>query len=397
MPPSATFFCFLNAMVKPSRSRTSLFSQWRFDTSINTTHNDKSINLSSPSTSDSYSPRETTFSPSTTTSTPFASPSSYLSSDPFRYSLALPAPYTSTSTSPYYHEALSGNDSPYGGIAEDDEDDHQQHHAHNRKQNQVQGHSQCLRTDPSGYQAQDQNRYSPNPNAVKSTESLVSGTATTPKITLASPSTTTIHHYLFPDPAEKTQSNLDPSAARKIARSISKRQLASAREEREETAEEEERLVERKRLESAFPDPPKEKPLRPARRVVSPSNLNIILNTAESEEDSKSGSVVRKDEKHPLSMRTLRRQPSMADLGNQNKKLALGEPIELQSDTRPGREVSDNKPVGQSKQVAAGWKGTLKRRESEAWRELVGSSGWDTVSVVTDTTREWLCTMVLIL
>ena len=127
--------------------------------------------------------------------------------------------------------------------------------------------------------------------------------------------------------------------------------------------------------------------------MVSPSTFKVDLNTGsganENQESATAASpVVRKDEKHPLSMRTLRRQPSMADLGNQNKRLglALGDPIELRQDKGSGdikgRVISENKGNNQNRQVSNGWKGCLRRRKSEAWRELIGHQGWDTVSLV---------------
>lgn len=386
--PPITLNLSKSKMVKPSRSRTSLFSQWRFDTTKDHQNNPNSSPSGSTS-SDHYSPKDQhhILSPSSTSSTPLPSPSPGLSSDPFRYSLALPAPYIPHGTSPatglYKHDISA--ESPYGGLAEEDTDD--QHHTYS--------YNHTVSTSPVAlplqqhhqhHQNENLNRYNQNPDAVRSTESLVSGTATTPKITLASPSTTTIHHYLFPDPDEKAKSNLDPSAARKIAkdRDNSKRSSqaqvgSSTKEEREKTKEEEERLIERKKIESYFPNPPTSRPLGPTKRIVSASSSSLRTIVLQDLDDHDSP-VARKDEKHPLSMRTLRRQPSMADLNNNRKKLEVNTTGPgHQSRFQSGRVISENIPGGGLSKQTESWRSTLSTKESEAWRALVGGRDRDLV------------------
>jgi hypothetical protein len=311
-----------------SKSRTSIFSTW--------THKEEKSKDRSPITP---------FSPSSTTSSPLPStvPNSPLS-DPFSCSIALPEPY---------RPSLSFV-------------------------------SPTFETHPSS------SNYNYNHDASGSQQTkLVNGTAQTPKIVVASPSTGTIH-YLFPDLSvqpqstasgekDKRGSRLDPSAAKTIARSIFKRQSKSVSDLNALSLETDSEGRERSKAKvvesfyiphSQLPPGSRPDPLRPAKRVVSGTS------TAGSTTSKETSVIKDGNEKHPLSMRTLRRQPSMADLTIGRRR---GEGI------REAMKENDERGTGMDKVVTKRQSGIwnlAERRESDTWRDLVDSMTRDQVSCV---------------
>lgn len=309
-------------MLKPSRSRTSLFSREKSVPSTTTasTSPESISNPTSTSVPKEVRRRSTfhnLFSPPFSSSSsgppsPLNSPSPDLPSDPFRYSFR----YTSGD----FDRGRGRGRSQDEGDGHDHDHDQQRHHDDDTT------------------------------SSIKHP-----GTSTTPKITLASPSTSTLN--LVDDSSFRTRANLDPSTAHKIAKSLAKRQSPS-----------QSHLSEIKQFQGPdSPEQPKLTPARPARRISHHASQPIL--------SSASPPPARKDEKHPLSMRTLRRQPSMADLANARKhKEAGGEAMQ--------RKASDaTRGIGLGRQNEA-WKSILSRRESEAWRELVDSRERDLVSCI---------------
>jgi hypothetical protein len=338
-----------------SRSRTSIFSTWN---TLREKDKDQDI-------SKDRSPI-TPFSPSSTTSSPLPStvPNSPLS-DPFSCSIALPEPYRPSLSlvSPTFetHPSSSRYDS------------------HSHSYNHV------------------------NSNNNQQTTKLVNGTEKTPKIVVASPSTGTIH-YLFPDLSvqpqssgagehkEKRGSRLDPSAAKSIARSIFKRQSRSVSDIRALAQESDSEGRERSRAKvvesfyiphSQLPPGSRPDPLRPAKRVVSGTS------TAGSSTTSKETSVIKDgNEKHPLSMRTLRRQPSMADLTIGRRR---GEGIReaMKENDERGTGTGVEREPRLTKRQSGLWN-LGERRESDTWRNLVDSMTRDQVSFCLRTDRDKL-------
>ncbi|ORY26129.1 hypothetical protein BCR39DRAFT_269445 [Naematelia encephala] len=137
---------------------------------------------------------------------------------------------------------------------------------------------------------------SSRPNSITSATQLVHGSSTTPKIVLASPSTSTIH-YLFP--SSETRSNLSTSTTErpKSVRAKSRPPI-TARRSFEQV--EKEKTAQRKILEGSFPLPPsrREPEAKASERYREPL-----------------GSAKRVPSGTLSNMPTLKRQPSMADLG----------------------------------------------------------------------------------
>lgn len=192
----------------------------------------------------------------------------------------------------------------------------------------------------------------------QNTTRLVRGTATTPKITLASPSTTSFQ-FLDHPPQSRDKSGLDPTAAKKIARSILKNK---AREAELVVNQEREQFSDFGHSYSTPATPAKE-----ARRTVSTSDLRE-----------------RRSSQHPLSMRTLRRQPSLVDLHTHRTKADL---VNVTTGSQESHHVplatrhsNDFSKVCHPKRQEQAWKNILARRESEAWRKLVDSKDRDSVS-----------------
>ena len=319
-----------------SKSRTSIFSTW--------THKEEKSKDRSPITP---------FSPSSTTSSPLPStvPNSPLS-DPFSCSIALPEPYrpSLSHVSPTFETHPSSS----------------RYHSHSH----------------SGLQQKT------------STTKLVNGTEKTPKIVVASPSTGTIH-YLFPDLSvpprsasvseasqEKRGSRLDPSSAKTIAKSIFKRQSKSVSDIKalarlSEGETDGSSSTTRPKVVESFYIPysklspgSRPDPLRPAKRVVSGTSTACSTTSKEAKDGH---------EKHPLSMRTLRRRPSMADLtAGRRRGEALREAMKENGD-RAGFMERDPKIT---KRQSAIWKTLDNRRESDTWRDLVNSMTRDQVSCI---------------
>jgi len=309
-----------------SKSRTSIFSTW--------THKEEKSKDRSPITP---------FSPSSTTSSPLPStvPNSPLT-DPFSCSIALPEPYRPSLSlvSPTFETHPSSSNYNYN-------------------------------YDASGSQH----------------TKLVNGTSQTPKIVVASPSTGTIH-YLFPDLSvqlpstvssdkDKRTSRLDPSAAKTIARSIFKRQSKSVSDIKTLALETDSEGRERSRAKvvesfyiphSQLPPGSRPDPLRPAKRVVSGAS------TAGSTTSKETSVTKDGNEKHPLSMRTLRRQPSMADLTIGRRR---GEAVKEAMKENVERGTGMERFV--TKRQSGIWN-LAERRESDTWRDLVDSMTRDQVS-----------------
>ena len=309
-----------------SKSRTSIFSTW--------THKEEKSKDRSPITP---------FSPSSTTSSPLPStvPNSPLT-DPFSCSIALPEPYRPSLSlvSPTFETHPSSSNYNYN-------------------------------YDASGSQH----------------TKLVNGTSQTPKIVVASPSTGTIH-YLFPDLSvqpqstvspekDKRSSRLDPSAAKTIARSIFKRQSKSVSDIKTLALETDSEGRERSRAKvvesfyiphSQLPPGSRPDPLRPAKRVVSGAS------TAGSTTSKETSVTKDGNEKHPLSMRTLRRQPSMADLTIGRRR---GEAVKEAMKENVERGTGMERFV--TKRQSGIWN-LAERRESDTWRDLVDSMTRDQVS-----------------
>jgi len=327
----------MTAMSKStSRSRTSIFSTW--------THKEKDYDKGNTKDRSPITP----FSPSSTTSSPLPStvPNSPLSdSDPFSCSIALPEPYR-----------------PSLSLV-----------------------SPTFETHPSSSRYHNYD----NVHVNQQTTNLVNGTEKTPKIVVASPSTGTIH-YLFPDfsvqpkpsgveEKEKRGSRLDPSAAKSIARSIFKRQSKSASDIRALALESDSKGRDRSRAKvvesfyiphSQLPPGSRPDPLRPAKRVVSGTS------TAGSTTSKETTVIKDGNEKHPLSMRTLRRQPSMADLTIGRKR---GEGIREAMKENDVRGSGAEREAMVTKRQSGLWN-LGQRRESDTWRDLVDSMTRDQVS-----------------
>ncbi|KAK4685982.1 hypothetical protein P7C73_g4146, partial [Tremellales sp. Uapishka_1] len=167
-------------------------------------------------------------------------------------------------------------------------------------------------------------------------------TATAPRIILASPSTSTIH-YLFPSDSNRQSSHLAVSPT-SSSFSLSDRggndkkfspPLARASFEQTEA----EKSAERKQFETAFPLPPTRdrnsrgnslagkgvpsgKILGPAKRIPS---AGTDVSRKESVKKSPSQSALVAESSIPIKadMKTLRRQPSMADLGGRGRGLRV--------------------------------------------------------------------------
>jgi hypothetical protein len=367
-----------------SKSRSSIFSTWS-----STAHKDVVPHSHSNSHHHQAQSPSSTFSPSSTTSSPLTStgpnsPSLCLSlSDPFSCAINLPEPYRPSQAG---HVSVVSptlaTDTPHTYTY------HSPHaQAHGYAQTQIKsGHGQYGYGNPS-------------------TKSLVSGTEHTPKITVASPSTGTIH-YLFPDLAPgsarsrvdtstysgsgvaseqggEAASRLDPSAARSIARSIFKRQSRSVSDikglSKSIEAKSRPRVVESFYIpNSQLPAGSRPDPLKPSKGIVSGSSSTSVNTT------TTSSTVRNANEKHPLSMRTLRRQPSMADLTAGRKR---GEALKEAMRQRE-KENGATKDVA-SKRHSGAWKSLGSRRESDSWRDLVNSMNRDEVSTLVWLDCEW--------
>jgi hypothetical protein len=332
----------MTAMSKStSRSRSSIFSTW------NNKDRDKDNEKSGGKDRSPVIP----FSPSSTTSSPLPStvPNSPLS-DPFSCSIALPEPYRPSLSlvSPTFETHPSSS----------------RYHSHSHDNNS------------SGVR--------------QNTTKLVNGTEKTPKIVVASPSTGTIH-YLFPDLSvpprsasvseaseEKRGSRLDPSSAKTIAKSIFKRQSKSVSDIKalarlSEGESEDPTSTTRPRVIESFYIPHSQlspgsrpDPLRPTKRVVSGASTAGSTTSKEARDGH---------EKHPLSMRTLRRQPSMTDLtAGRRRGEALREAIKENGD----RIVEKEQRI--TKRQSAICKTMDSRRDSDTWRDLVNSMTRDQVS-----------------
>lgn len=321
-----------------TKSRTSIFATW----TSKDREKDQEKKDRSPITP---------FSPSSTTSSPLPStvPNSPLS-DPFSCSIALPEPYR-----------------PSLNLV-----------------------SSTFETHPSSSNYNYNHNYNYDANGSQQTQTkLVNGTEKTPKIVVASPSTGTIQ-YLFPDLSvqppsadsgdkEKRGSHLDPSAAKSIARSIFKRQSKSASDIRAlalETDSEGRGRSQAKVVESFYiphsqlPPGSRPDPLRPAKRVVSGTS------TAGSTTSKETSLTKDGNEKHPLSMRTLRRQPSMADLTIGRRR---GEGIREAMKENDERGTGMEREPKLTKRQSGLWN-LGERRESDTWRDLVDSMTRDQVS-----------------
>lgn len=194
-------------------------------------------------------------------------------------------------------------------------------------------------------------------------------TATTPKITLASPSTTSFHFLDYP-PLPKDRSGLDPTAAKRIAKSILKNKAKEAElvlERQRQRAHEHSSTRQQGPTYVSTSDPPDV--AREARRTVSTSDLRG-----------------QRKSNHPLSMRTLRRQPSLVDLHTHRTKADLiqgnGGEDQPQPVQAASRKAPDLSKACHPKRQEHAWKNILGRRESEAWRQLVDSKDRNSVSAL---------------
>ena len=129
--------------------------------------------------------------------------------------------------------------------------------------------------------------------------------APTPKIVLASPSTSTIH-YLFP--TSDTNNHLSANPEARISRSRSARVNRTSRGSFDQI--DKEKTVERKIIENSFPLPPSRVGKAPSSNILGPAKR------------VPSGGQMRRDDERPAyhtvghaPMKTLKRQPSSADLG----------------------------------------------------------------------------------
>jgi hypothetical protein len=375
-----------------SKSRSSIFSTWS-TTSHPVSKGSISTTTTSP-TSQLFSPSSTNSSPSPSTGP--NSPSLCLSlSDPFSCSINLPEPYRPSQTQ-------SGFGYPHGSSTYSPDSHSQSKHPHTYTYHSPHALHSQVQSKQKASTTTTQTRYGyPNPT----TTSLVSGTEHTPKIVVASPSTGTIH-YLFPDLApgsarvgtdtsptsgaggarskgsgdKEKGSRLDPSAAKTIARNIFKRQSRSTSDLRSIGAKPPPRVIESFYIPNPqLPPGSRPDPLKPTQRIPSGSSSTststTTIATGTSSASTSGTTAVSRNEKHPLSMRTLRRQPSMADLTVGRKR---GEAFK-ESLKENARENGGTRDVS-SKRHSGAWKSLGSRRESDSWRELVNSMTRDEVS-----------------
>lgn len=167
------------------------------------------------------------------------------------------------------------------------------------------------------------------PTSIVSNSSVAqtsSNSATTPRIVLASPSTSTIH-YLFP--SSDTRSHLSPNPVQRSSSTGTSIKRSSGQDGKRGT-------IGRGNASNI---------LSPSRRIVSPSG-----NPQPGQIDSVKPKTLPTRQSVP-SMRTLRRQPSIADLGGRGKVHALK--IEVD-----GVRVEDDR------------KGPMRSRESLVLREM---------------------------